>query len=586
MTAQQQWDSESLEADDTLPVRRSPMVELGATGLRRTGGYLDEEYLPQLRGRKAVQIFREMETNDPIVGALLFAIDRLLRQVEWRVEPASDDDADKQASEFLEQCMEDMSHTWDDLISEILTMLPYGWALNEICYKRRVGPWESSPTKRSLYTDGKIGWRKMPLRSQETLQRWVFSEAGSIKGMVQMAPPYYKVVVLPIEKCLLFRPNTVKNNPEGRSILRNAYRPWFMKKRLEEIEAIGAERDLAGMPVGRVPAEYLNAKPGSDQDKMVQAFRKMVRSVRRDEQEGIILPTAFDQDTKQPLFDFELLSSGGTRQFDTSSIIQRYEQRMLMTVLADFILVGHEGTGSYALHTDKTGLFRTAINSIAQLIADVFNRNAIPRLFALNGWKPDKLPKIVPNDVDPPDLTQLGQFMTQMTQAGVVWFPDAELEKFIRDAARLPELSEEAEAGLEMESRQSDVMRVAQQRLEMIQMQQTAQQGQMGLEQQQQQIDQPPVDPNKANDAGIAMKTEQHQQAMSQSDQMHQVKLKQAKDSGGLQLRQTRDQGKQAATHAGMANRQKLFLQRKQAEAAAKAKKKPAAPAPKGKGKK
>ena len=577
MTVVRDWDAESLEAGDEVPTRVNPLVELGSTGLRRTGGYIDEEFLPQLRGRKAVQIFREMEQNDPIIGALLFAIDRLLRQVEWRVEAASESAEDKEAAEFVEQCMADMSHTWDDLISEILTMLPYGWALTEIVYKRRVGPWEKDPAKRSRFTDGKIGWRKIPLRGQETLLRWIFDVDGSLKGMVQMSPPHYKAVVLPIEKCLLFRPNSVKNNPEGRSILRNAYRPWFMKKRLEEIEAIGAERDLAGMPVGRVPADYLNASAGSAQAKMVEAFKKMVRSVRRDEQEGIVLPTAFDQDTKQPLFDFELLSSGGSRQFDTSGIIQRYEQRMLMTVLADFILVGHQANGgSYALHTDKSGLFRTAINSLAHAVADVFNRNAIPRLFSANGWKPNELPKIVPNDVDPPDLTQLGAFMGQMAQAGVVWFPDAELEKFIRDAARLPQLSDEAEAALDLESRQADVMRVAQQRMEMLSMQMQAQQGAMGLAQGQQQMEMSSAqaemqpDPREAAQADLEMKREAHSTQLRQSEEAHRLKLKTETDRHKQGLRFERDKTKQSLTTERMSARQKMLLERQAAAQRAK----------------
>ena len=65
-----------------VPKAVNPMVELGLTGIKRTSGYIDEEFLPQLRGRKAVQIFREMKDNDPVIGALLFATDRLLRQVD------------------------------------------------------------------------------------------------------------------------------------------------------------------------------------------------------------------------------------------------------------------------------------------------------------------------------------------------------------------------------------------------------------------------------------------------------------------------------------------------------------------------
>lgn len=573
---------DEMESGDQVPSKYPPSVELGSTGLRRTGGYIDEEFLPQLRGRKAVNIYREMADNEPVVGALLFAIDRLLRQLEWRVEAAESGDTAQEDADFLEGCMEDMSHTWDDLISEVLTSVHFGWSLHEICYKRRVGPWEKDPTKRSKYTDGRIGWRKMPIRGQETLLRWIFDPSGGVQGMVQMAPPYYKMVVLPIEKCLLFRPNSVKGNPEGRSMLRNAYRPWYLKKRLEEIEAIGAERDLAGMPVGRVPSEYLTARPGTAEAAMVEAFKKMVKSVRRDEQEGIVLPTAFDQDTKQPLFDFELLSSGGTRQFDTSGIIQRYETRILMTMLADFILVGHEASGSYAMHTDKTGLFRTAINSLAQSVADVFNRHAIPRLFSMNGLKQDELPKIVPNDVDPPDLTQLGGFMAQMAQAGVVWFPDAELEKFIRDAARLPQLSEEAEAGLEVESRQADIMRVAQQRLEMLGMQQQAQQGAMGVQQQQMELENPPAqaDPQEAQQADIEMKTQAHQQQLQQNDEMHRAKMDATKKQSDISTRMMRDKGKQDLTHSRMSVRQKLLLDRQRSEAAKKSAKKPP---PKGK---
>lgn len=519
----------------------SPMIELGATGLKRSAGYVNEEFLPALRGRKAVQVFREMSDNDPIVGALLFAVDRLLRQIEWRVEPASHKGEDKKAAEFLETCMEDMSHTWDEFISEILTMLPYGWAYHEVIYKRRIGPYEKDPKKRSRYTDGKIGWRKIPIRSQETLQRWVFDDTGGIKGMIQLAPPLYQTTFLPIDKSLLFRVSTIKNNPEGRSFLRNAYRPWFYKKRLEEIEGIGIERDLAGLPVAKVPHDYLAANKGTDKAKMVDAFRKMVRSVRRDEQEGVVIPTAYDQDTKQPLFDFALLNSGGGRSFDTNSIIQRYEQRILMTVLADFIMVGHEGTGSYALHTDKTGLFRASINSVSQAIADVLNRYAVPRLFAVNGWKVEELPQFVPGDVDPPDLNQLASFMGQMSSAGVQWFPDPELEKFLRDAARLPKLDETTEQVREQQKKQSDVMALAQQQMEMINLKMQAEaaahqgesqqvqseqqklglaQQQMSVQQQAEQMQQPPQE-DQAVAAG--------QQKMQHAEEIHRARLEQMK---------------------------------------------------------
>ena len=424
--------------------RVQPMMELGVTGIKRAGGYIDEEFLPALRGRKAIQIFKEMSLNDSMVGAMLFAIDKLIREVEWKIVPAEQTKEGQEAADFLESQMDDMSHSWDDFIGEVLSMLIFGWSWHEIVWKKRVGPWEKDGKKKSKYTDGKIGIRKMPIRSQETMIRWVFDENGGIKALVQLAPPHYKTAVIPIEKSLLFRTTIAKGNPEGQSLLRTAYRSWYFKKRLEEFEAIGVERDLAGMPVARVPADFLNAPKGSKQAKTVDAFRKMVRGVRRDENEGLVLPSQFDVDTKQQMFEFELMSAGGSRQFDTTGIIQRYEQRILMSVLADFILVGHEQTGSYSMHTDKTGIFRAALNAITKSIADTLNRHLVPRLFEINAWKLSELPTFEPMNIDPPDLTQLAQFISSTAGAGMQWFPDPELEKFVRDIARLPEMTDEA----------------------------------------------------------------------------------------------------------------------------------------------
>jgi len=455
-------DEQSVAEVRQIDSSSSPFVELGTTGLKRAAGYVDEEFLPQLRGRKAVQVYREMGDNDPITGALLFSILQLLRGVDWPVVAGGKTAEDAKAAKLIETCMDDMSTSWDDIIQEILTCLQYGWSWHEIVYKRRMGPWQSDGRHRSKYSDGLIGWRKMPIRSQETLQRWIFDDSGDVQAMVQLAPPDYKTRVLPITRSLLFRAGHHKGNPEGRSILRTSYRPWYYKKRLEEFESVGVERDLAGLPMVSVPSEYMRARPGTEQYKMVEAMKRMVRSIRRNEQEGLVFPTAYDQDTKQPLFKFELLGSGGARAFSTNELIQRYEQRQLMTVLADFIMIGHQGnTGTYNLHVDKTGIFREALNATASSVAEVFNRHAIPRLFAANGWKPSSLPTIQPGNVDAPDLGQLSQFLTATAGLGFNWGPDADMERYLRRAAGLPELSDTEMQTKRREARVDDAARFA-----------------------------------------------------------------------------------------------------------------------------
>jgi hypothetical protein len=462
--------------------RSDPNEDLGATGLRRHSGYVSEQFLPQLRGKKAVEVFREMYDNEPLVGGFMHAITMLVRNVDWTVKPGGNSKRDEKAAEFIDSCKDDMDTPWSDFIAEALSMLPYGWSWHEMVFKTREGPFNPDPKRNSRYNDGLIGIRRLPIRSQDSLQRWVFDAEGQVVGMVQNAAPTYKMVTIPASKSLLFRLWAPKGNPEGRSILRNAYRPWYMKKRIEEFEAVGVERDLAGMPVIKVPAEYLSKTATPAQKETVRQMTKTVRSVRRNEQEGIVFPISYDQDTKQPLFDLSLLGSGGGRQFQTQAIIERYEQRILMSVLADFIMVGHQQSGSYSLHTDKTGIFRTTLNAIAESIADVLNRQLVPTLLKLNNMTDlEKMPQFEPNDVDSPDIAVLGQFMSSMAAMGVQWFPDAELEQFVRKAARLPELGEDEEKRERLLARRAEATRFMQQQAEYVQTRMGLQQAVAGV---------------------------------------------------------------------------------------------------------
>ena len=81
---------------------------------------------------------------------------------------------------------------------------------------------------------------------------------------------------------------------------------------------------------------------------MQQMAKNLVSSIRRDEQEGIVLPSGWE---------FELLSTGGRRQMDVGSIIQRYEIRALMSLLADVIALGTSNVAGYALAVTKKDLF-------------------------------------------------------------------------------------------------------------------------------------------------------------------------------------------------------------------------------------
>ena len=74
---------------------------LGVSGLTHWGRRISEEYLTELRGDRWHRVIREMTTNDPMIGGILFAIEMLMRQVGWAVAPFSIDDADIERASFV-----------------------------------------------------------------------------------------------------------------------------------------------------------------------------------------------------------------------------------------------------------------------------------------------------------------------------------------------------------------------------------------------------------------------------------------------------------------------------------------------------
>ncbi len=335
--------------------------------------------------------------------------------------------------------MDDMDRTWADTLSEILSFMTYGWSYHEIVYKRRIGR-TNSPVTHSKYSDGLIGWRKLPIRSQDTLYGWIYKDdSDDLMAMDQVPPPHFEHCIIPVEKAQHFRTRSRKDNPEGRSILRTAYRAYYFKKRLEEIEGYGMERDLAGFPVLYAPADM----PiwDSNDPEMLSALataENIVSSIRRDAREGLVLPGGENG------WKLELVSSGSRRQFDTNQIIDRYDKRIATSVLADFVMLGQQTVGSFALADSKTKIFALAVGTYLDIICEVFNNQAIPRLIDVNGDHFKGItdyPTMVHGDIEDRDLSQFSDYITKMVGAGLL-VPDEELEDEIRRVGELPERKE------------------------------------------------------------------------------------------------------------------------------------------------
>ena len=229
---------------------------------------------------------------------------------------------------------------------------------------------------------------------------------------------------------MLFRTRVSRDNPEGKSLLRNAYRAWFFKKHFEEIEGIGIERDLAGFPVLHAPDNMdLWNEDDEDMVKLRVRAEELVSSVRRDSEEGILLPFGWE---------LELLTSGSSRQIDIGSTIERYDNRIAITMLSDIILLGSKA-GSFALADTKQSTLAAALQSQILNIADVFNKKAVPALFRYNNFVGlTGQPKIVPGQIQTPSLKELALVLRAMS---VTISGDMKLMNYIRRITGMPNLT-------------------------------------------------------------------------------------------------------------------------------------------------
>ena len=386
----------------------------------------------KLQGMDGIKTWEEMRMGDHTAGAILAGLTLPIRRSSWEVEPASSKAADEEAAEFLEQCMEDMSHSWSSMIVDALTLFPFGWSWLEQVMKRRQGP--NPPGKeaaKSKYNDGRIGWRKISLRPQTSLSAWRIDEHGGIHGIEQDIPKKEQPVFIPIQRSLLFRTTTEGNRPEGVSIFRQAWRPWTHRKALEMTEGIAFKRNLAGILTAKLgPGATTEAEAGQESDEY--KARQILKDAYEDRLVGVI-------ETDQVTIGV-LDGPRGTQFAAIGRSIVRKDTEMARSTLAHFITLSLQERGSYALAKDESDLFLMAVMAYLDAMTDVIQRFAVERLFRLNVFPNiTDIPQIRATAVYKPDLTELAEFINNLANVQLLTIDDG-LEDYVRALADFPEL--------------------------------------------------------------------------------------------------------------------------------------------------
>ena len=147
----------------------------------------------------------------------------------------------------------------------------------------------------------------------------------------------------------------------------------------------------------------------------------------------MMLPQMFDPETKQPLFDLQLLSLDGKKGMDTVKVKEYYKNLILTSLFADVLVMGQTATGSFALGQIKNSLSGAAAKVILNSICDVLNNDLVKQTYELNGWNPARAGKFDFDGLEAADLETLSKYWQRVASVGLVEI-DREVLNSIREA--------------------------------------------------------------------------------------------------------------------------------------------------------
>lgn len=408
--------------------------EIGTTGLRQFGGFIHEEFLPDLRGRRKMAQYREMADNDIVISTVLSVYQRLQSQRVWTAAPSIADDAQalKWSDRLREAFFEDMEHPFIKIpVTSIDDSLTFGAHLSEMVFKMR--------------DDGLVTFKKFAPRSMEAVENWVWdTEEDKAVGFVHQNPSIGVRVTIPLVKCLHVTHRPRYDNPEGTSALRGLFTTYAAVKKLRMVEGIGYERNVSGMPIMEVPPEILDASRDTVDSTVYNEFKKLIQQIKRDEREGLIIPAEMieGEDGKSVptgyKFRFANAAAHASMAAALHATIVRLETHIARGLQAEFLMMGSaDSSGSYSMHEDKTSLFALHMDGLADTVRVAMNNGPIRVWAELNHCPPEFIPTLEHAPLQKTPLKDLGEFIKQMVDA-MVLTPTPELEGFVAERAGLP----------------------------------------------------------------------------------------------------------------------------------------------------
>jgi len=400
---------------EVTKVNNAPVkiIEVGSSGTDIFAGYIDEEYLADLKGTKAMKIYDKMRRSDPRIKMVLSAVKNPIKSADWYVGLKEESEQAERQKELIEEILfHGLNKSWKKTLHEILSMIDFGYSAVEVTHRivlknKNVGP--------------HVGLKSLKLIGQKTIERFNVNKDGTLRSITQYSTgDVGKNVDVPSEYVLHFSIDKEGDNYEGISMLRPCYGPWLRKNNALKQESVGNQNFSTPIPVMTVPDGEQNSDQYRNAIIFLENYSKNLASY-------LIKPQGYD---------LTLV----TNTFDSSKIretIKAENEEIAFAFLANFLNLGSGSGGSYALSNDLSDFFSSSLEFIAEEIIETMNLKLIPDLIKLNFPNQECLVELKVSGIADRAGKEFAEVINLLTISGQL-SKDEEIEEYLRKKYKLP----------------------------------------------------------------------------------------------------------------------------------------------------
>lgn len=312
---------------------------------------------------------------------------------------AGESSQSKDAAKFIDYCLRNMEgQTLRQFARDAATFNEYGLSVVEKVYTQ---------VKTGEYA-GRFKIKKLAFRPQASLSRLnpiIYSQDGSeIIGVKQSLSAFENYtnmeggyvggvsmqmgdVIIPVNRLMLMNTGGSSAEALGVSPLVGCYRAWREKILIENLEVVGATKDMGGVIELKIPSQILNKAaidPNSHEAEMVKGLMEDAANAHSGEQSFFMLPSDMKDNSAQYTMTLKGIDGMG-KQYSTRDLISDRKKSILDRLGAGFINVGNDKAGSYNLSESKQTIHTQFVQRVNEIIMEALNENLVPQVLALNG---------------------------------------------------------------------------------------------------------------------------------------------------------------------------------------------------------